>query len=153
MPEPHMRAADSDRTAVATALGRHMADGRLTVEEYEERVARAYAARTYAELAELTADLPSSAPTPPATRPAPTPAPAGACGRAWRRDFHRGAWSAWARVAVIVTAIWLFASIASGQFTGFWPIWVVGPWGVVLLSRTFGGPRHHRRYPGRRLPG
>ena len=31
MPEPHLRAGDTDRAAVATVLGRHMADGRLTV--------------------------------------------------------------------------------------------------------------------------
>lgn len=152
MSEPHMRAADSDRAAVATALGRHMADGRLTVEEYEERVARAYAARTYAELAELTTDLPSSGLTRPAARPAPTPAYAGRCSPAWGRGYHRGMWSAWARVALIVTAIWLFASIASGQFIAFWPIWIVGPWGFMLLSRTFGGPRRGR-YPRGRLPG
>src|SRR3954454_22498795 len=59
MPEPHLRAGDTDRAAVATVLGRHMADGRLTVAEYDERVARAYAARTYGDLAELTADLPT----------------------------------------------------------------------------------------------
>ncbi|MFL6094559.1 MAG: DUF1707 domain-containing protein, partial [Blastococcus sp.] len=59
MPEPHLRAGDTDRAAVATVLGRHMADGRLTVAEYDERVARAYAARTYGDLAELTADLPA----------------------------------------------------------------------------------------------
>ena len=151
MSEPHMRAADSDRTAVATALGRHMADGRLTVEEYEERVARAYAARTYAELAELTADLPSSGVTRPATRPGSTPA--ARCDPARRRGSYRGAWASWARVALIVTAIWLFTSLSSGQVLFFWPMWVVGPWGFVLLSRTFGGPRNHRHYPGRRLPG
>ena len=151
MSEPHMRAADSDRTAVATALGRHMADGRLTVEEYEERVTRAYAARTYGDLAALTADLPSSGLTRPAARPVPAPAYARSCGPAWSRGYHRGAWAAWARVAVIVTAIWLFASIASGQFIGFWPIWVVGPWGFILLSRTFGGPRRGH-YPRGRLP-
>src|SRR3954468_6787501 len=60
MPDPHMRAGDTDRTAVATVLGRHMADGRLTVAEYDERVARAYAARTYADLAAPPAALPSA---------------------------------------------------------------------------------------------
>ena len=37
-----------------------MADGRLTVAEYDDRLTRAYAARTYGELAELTADLPAT---------------------------------------------------------------------------------------------
>ena len=50
MPEPHLRAADADRTAVAELLGQHMAAGRLTVAEYEERLARAYASRTYGDL-------------------------------------------------------------------------------------------------------
>jgi len=62
MPEPHLRAADADRAAVATLLGEHMSAGRLTVAEYDERLARAYAARTYGELAELTADLPAPRP-------------------------------------------------------------------------------------------
>ena len=61
MTEPHLRAADADRTAVADVLGRHMAAGRLTVAEYEERLTRAYAAKTYGELAELTTDLPDDA--------------------------------------------------------------------------------------------
>ena len=39
MPEPHLRAADADRAAVATVLGEHMAAGRLTVDEYDERLA------------------------------------------------------------------------------------------------------------------
>ena len=38
--EPHRRAGDTDRAAVATVLGRHMAEGRLTVAEYDDRVAR-----------------------------------------------------------------------------------------------------------------
>src|SRR3954471_13765844 len=65
MSEPHLRAADADRAAVADVLGRHMAAGRLTVAEYEERLTRAYAAKTYGELAELTTDLPGDAPVPP----------------------------------------------------------------------------------------
>ena len=60
MPEAHLRAADADRAALATVLGEHMAAGRLTVGEYEERLGRAYTARTYGELAELTTDLPAA---------------------------------------------------------------------------------------------
>ena len=60
MPEPHLRAADTDRAAVADVLGAHMSAGRLTVDEYDERLSRAYAAKTYGELDELTADLPAA---------------------------------------------------------------------------------------------
>jgi uncharacterized protein DUF1707 len=47
MPEPHLRASDADRAAVADVLGAHMSAGRLTVAEYDDRLARTYAARTY----------------------------------------------------------------------------------------------------------
>ncbi len=45
MPEPHLRAADADRAAVATVLGEHMSAGRLTLDEYDERLARFVAPR------------------------------------------------------------------------------------------------------------
>ena len=150
MPEPHMRAADSDRATVAAALGRAMADGRLTLEEYEERVGRAYAARTYGELAGLTADLPSPPQPAPAPRPVRPPAPTGACAPAWGRSSYGGIWRAWVTTAVIVTGIWLMTSIGSGHPIPFWPFWVIGPWGLVLLSRTAGRrprPPVSRRWP------
>jgi hypothetical protein len=139
MPEPHLRAGDTDRTAVATALGRHMAEGRLTVAEYDERVARAYAARTYADLAVLTADLPSSG----AGRPVAAvhhPAPVPGCGSMAMRGRAGGAaWASWRRTAIIVLTIWAITSAVSAQFIYFWPIWVLGPWAAVLLAQTFGG--------------
>lgn len=52
-----MRASDNDRERVVEVLAGAAADGRLTVEEHSERVARAYSARTLGDLAELTADL------------------------------------------------------------------------------------------------
>jgi hypothetical protein len=59
MPDPQLRAADSDREAVAATLGRALSEGRLAVDEYEERLAKAYAARTYGALWALVADLPA----------------------------------------------------------------------------------------------
>ena len=52
-----MRASDADRERVVTVLADALADGRLTAEEHDERVTRAYAARTLGDLAELTSDL------------------------------------------------------------------------------------------------
>lgn len=52
-----MRASDADRGAVVDLLTNAATDGRLTLEEYSERSATAYAARTTGELADLTADL------------------------------------------------------------------------------------------------
>jgi hypothetical protein len=146
MPESHLRAADADRTAVAALLGEHMAAGRLTIAEYEDRLARAYASRTYGELGELTVDLP---PLQPARSPAPAPAPPrmafhgpvgwGHCGvggwGAWGGS-RAAAWGSWLSTAAIVIGIWLVTSLASGEFRYPWPIWVVGPWGAVLLAQT-----------------
>jgi hypothetical protein len=143
MPEPHLRAGDADRAAVASVLGQAMAAGRLTVDEYDERLTRVFAAKTYGDLAELTADLPGQQP-----RRAVTPSPSGApafrhgCGGA------RSPWAAWRSVAVIVLGIWLATSLAANVLLPFWPMWVLLPWGAVLLASSFGGgPRHRRRLP------
>jgi len=58
---PGMRAASADRERAVDVLKAGFAEGRLTQEEYNERVGRAYAARTYGELTALTADLPAGA--------------------------------------------------------------------------------------------
>jgi uncharacterized protein DUF1707 len=150
MPDPQLRAADTDREAVAATLGRALSDGRLTVDEYEERLAKAYAARTYADLDPLTADLPRtgathrSTPAPAPTAP-PVPRPAGMCGQTpWARTM-RSVWASWLTTALIVTTIWLATSIGNGHPDYFWPIWVIGPWGAMLLARTITGGPHHPR--------
>ncbi len=52
-----LRASDGDRERIVALLGDALADGRLSHEEYSERMPRALAARTLGELAVLTADL------------------------------------------------------------------------------------------------
>jgi hypothetical protein len=141
MPEPHLRAADVDRAAVAAQLGEQMSAGRLTVAEYDERLARAYAARTYGELETLTADLPRPAPQPPAPAPATRHAGRGpACGWSGGPSLE-AAWRNWAVTAVIVLTVWIATVIGSGGLQYFWPIWVIGPWGAVLLAQTLGRGR------------
>ncbi len=57
-PQPHeLRASDADRERIAQVLQDAHADGRLTLEELEERLTTLYAARTLGDLAQLTADL------------------------------------------------------------------------------------------------
>lgn len=51
------RAGDSDREAVVERLRAAASDGRLDLAEFEERMSAAYTAKTFAELAPLTADL------------------------------------------------------------------------------------------------
>ena len=62
-PDPRLlRAGDSDRSAVVDLLRAHHLDGRLTVEEFEERVERAHRAVTLLELGDLHDDLPELPP-------------------------------------------------------------------------------------------
>ena len=56
-----MRAASADRERAVDVLKAGFAEGRLTQDEYNDRMGRAYAARTYGELMALTADLPAGA--------------------------------------------------------------------------------------------
>lgn len=52
------RASNAEREAVVRRLVAALHDGRLSVEEFDERCASAYSARTHAELRALTRDLP-----------------------------------------------------------------------------------------------
>ena len=56
--QPRMRAGDKERQQVVEQLGKHFGEGRLTVEEFDERVIRAHASVYLDELPALTADLP-----------------------------------------------------------------------------------------------
>jgi hypothetical protein len=58
---PAMRAASADRERAVDVLKAGFTEGRLSQDEYNERMNRAYAARTYGELTALTADLPAGA--------------------------------------------------------------------------------------------
>ena len=66
-----LRASDADRERAAGSLSRHAQEGRLTAEELEERLERAYAAKTVAELDELQRDLPAERPAAPAAASRP----------------------------------------------------------------------------------
>jgi len=56
--QDHVKASDADRERIVEQLRKHAAEGRLTMDEFEERMSAAYEARTYGALAELTRDLP-----------------------------------------------------------------------------------------------
>ena len=57
--DPRIRASDADRDRAAALLREHHAAGRLTAEEFGERLDQAMAAKTLGELDELLADLPA----------------------------------------------------------------------------------------------
>ena len=58
MTDRPIRASDKERESVVDVLRDAYTDGRLTLEEFDERTSAAYASKTWADLRELTADLP-----------------------------------------------------------------------------------------------
>jgi hypothetical protein len=76
VPEPrNLRASDADRERVANVLREAAGDGRLTMDELDQRLDAVYAAKTYAELEPITHDLPGTGAT--YTPPAPSAAATG----------------------------------------------------------------------------
>lgn len=129
-----MRASDADRTAVAQRLKGAVDEGRLGLGDYDERLQQAYAARTYAELDRVTADLPAPVPAPPVVARAPA-----------QLSEVRDQWRTWLGAAILMTAIWGITAVASGAVNGFWPGIPLGIWAVILLVSTVNGMTGHRR--------
>ena len=65
---PDMRASDAERQDVVERLRAALDDGRLKMDEYVERMGRAYDAVTHGDLAPLCRDLPETT-TPAPARP------------------------------------------------------------------------------------
>lgn len=129
---PSIRASDEDRQRAVDVLGEHHVAGRLDQDEFTERMEAAYAAKTLGDLAHLMRDLP------PVQSPAKR-APATGRGAGPRARATRGAFASWVSTAVVVLVIWLATSVATGHLTYFWPFWVLGPWGAMLLFRAVDG--------------
>ena len=110
-----MRASDTDRDQAAGALRDHYAAGRLSSDEFDERLDAAYKASTVQELAQLRADLPDL-PAPPAARRAELSRRQAEL----RRQLFQQAGGSFTPFA-ICTLIWA----ASGAHGAFWPVWVL----------------------------
>jgi hypothetical protein len=135
---PDLRASDVDRERVLARLRDAHAEGRLDQDDFYERLDAVYQARTYGELDVVTRDLPpvTTRPTTP-PRPAPRPAPAPVPARASKSERAlRAMWLTWLTVVLINVVIWASVSAGTGELHYFWPIWVAGPWGGVLLALT-----------------
>ena len=120
---PAIRASDAERERVASELSAHAGEGRLTVEELDERTAAAYAARTLPELAALTADLPATATAPASTVAAATPE------EEELHDEFRSHLTTYVLVQLLLIAIW--AASGAGYF---WPIFPMLGWGFGVAT-------------------
>jgi hypothetical protein len=125
MTDPDIRASDAEREHHAELLREHAAQGRLTVDELDERLDRVYAARTVGELSPIVSDLPAK-PQPPSRGLTP----------ARRRRPELAAF-----VAVNLMLIVIWAATGAGYF---WPIWPILGWGLGLVGPCSWAP-HRRR--------
>ncbi|MDT4986278.1 MAG: hypothetical protein QOI74_372 [Micromonosporaceae bacterium] len=138
-----LRAADVDRQFVADKLKAALDEGRLSLHEYDDRLRETYAARTYGDLDRMLADLPGAdqaqlVPTPPRVPHRPH-GPAGRAADAGRHSTPRwiiAMWSSWITVSLVVNAIWLATVLNTNGSVPYWPVWVMLPWGAVLLAGT-----------------
>jgi Domain of unknown function (DUF1707) len=125
----HIRVSDADRERVADRLREHFAEGRLSSDELDERIAATLSAKTFAELRRVTADLPDPEPAPAQGRRPSPPRWAGRRGFAMRRRGPRllplvlliliaalvipgAGWLLFAFVKVVLL-FWLVASVAA----------------------------------------
>lgn len=132
---PELRAGDADRQAAADRLRAAHDEGRLDLDEYDKRLAEAYAAVTYGDLERLFTDLPVRSPA-----PVHSVAGAASMARAAGASVARQPagfplalkilWTVWATVVAINVTVWLLVSLGTGT-TYFWPMWLAVP-GVAL---------------------
>jgi DUF1707 SHOCT-like domain len=124
-----VRIGDAERDRAIASLGDHFAAGRLTAEEFDQRMDQALKARFNEDLEPLFADLPQT--VEPHVEPNPNR----------RSDLHL-AWSAMLWLAPLFV---MFAVVAAVVLSAPWLVWVF-LW-VFLITGLF---RRRRRYYGPR---
>jgi hypothetical protein len=130
----NIRVGDAERETIAGQLREHYADGRLTLDELNERLDQAFAAKTRADLNAVLRDLPVTA------RPV-VPLPSGP------RSSSRG----FGFFSPVIGLLWLFLILGGILVFGFGDrpfIIVIVLAAIALLRRIFG--RGRRRARGRR---
>jgi DUF1707 SHOCT-like domain/Bacteriocin-protection, YdeI or OmpD-Associated len=155
----HMRASDADRQEVVDRLRDALAEGRLKMDEYDERMGLAYEAVTYGDLAALSADLPQAGP--PARPEAAPPAPgrqAAVARPGVIADLPAALkvlWTIWLAAVAINLIVWVLVSATTGDLIYPWPVWVAGPSGAALLAVSAGvtAIRRGRRSAAHHPPG
>ena len=144
--DPRIRASDADRDRAASLLREHHAAGRLTAEEFHERMDRALEAKTLGELDELMNDLPAidlyqlpdaSLRRGP-TRPGQSllPADPGSHHGPARLTPGTVAMGAWAVVTSAMVAIWAVAAVVGGGTWFPWWALIALPWIWAIIRRS-----------------
>ena len=153
-----MRVGDAEREAVAAELREHYASGRLTLDELNERVDKAFAATTRGDLNGLMTDLPSArpgwssagaagaaGPSGSSALPGGAPGAGGPFGPSGPFGPGGGGWNSGPRAAgpmraagsVLVTMLVVAALFLVGTLGAF-GIGAGRPFGIVLILAAFG---------------
>ena len=124
--QQRMRASDRDRQQAVERLRSALEDGRLTVEEYVDRMGVAYQAVTYGDLAPLSADLPASSPViaRPETAARASAPPAVFSGVGFLVGLPavlKVLWTIWLAAVSINVVVWALVSSTGGHLAYPWP--------------------------------
>ena len=130
--DPGLLIGDAERGRVVDQLADHHAAGRLTLEEFEERMSAAWTARTGGELEVLVRDLPAVA------EPAPRVP-------AWPRLALDSPTRTYLAVIALLWVIWL---VTGADYP--WPIWPMLGWGIAIAGRHPGACAGRLRAPSGR---
>ena len=130
---PSIRASDADRERVVEILRQHTAEGRITAEEFDERMEAAYAARTLGALAELTADLPVDLAehSRRQTELARLNKPRKPLAKKVREDV-----SGFASLGIVLTVVWLLSG--GGYYWPAWPLGIIAAIGLARMIQVWG---------------
>jgi hypothetical protein len=123
--EGRVRASDAEREQYAGRVREATGEGRLTLDEGDERLARVYAARFRDELPGLVADLPTAHPAASTVETRPMYGP---------RRYHRRYGPPFFPV-LLLTAVFVGLWAATGGHF-FWPAILLIFFGIVLLRRA-----------------
>lgn len=154
---PHVRASDIDRAVVSDVLSDAYAQGRIDVDEFDERTEKASTLKTLGEVPDLIDDLiiaePNDLPPGPLNDAARaqalarltddqipiTPEQIDAAAQKYYKDRVRRALIGMiAGPAGLTTAIWATISILSSDLQFFWPIFVIIPMLLGAVSQITG---------------
>jgi Domain of unknown function (DUF1707) len=136
--DDRIRVSDADRENVASRLREHYAEGRLSSDELEERVASALGARTFGDLRRVMTDLPGPVPAPPPGQPAPPPG---------ARRRHYGYYRRGPRLLPLVLIALIAALVLPGVgwlFFAFLKVFLLF-WLVALVVGLLAAARFRRR--------
>jgi len=152
---PDLRIGHAEREAAAASLREHYAQGRLTLEEFNERIDAAFKAVTQSQLNRTTEDLPQSA-----AHPAPLPVttvPGGGRDRArqdWSQGHHHHHHPRLGVFPLIIAALGTWLLLFELHLRAFpWPgklAIFLAIFGIIrgVLRRVFGMRRGPARGPG-----